>query len=148
MTASEPDRLCFLAHFLICLGISGAAIFAWIDHIPQAIYAADQSAMTSVIAALFVTSACQIGLIAWDIGPQSSPAFGHLAVRLSVMAGIIGTSVGLSLQAKSLIGGSAAFLPLATSLYTTVVGATSGVFLEILTFNLETGIKRAGRNNA
>ena len=34
--------------------------------------------------------------------------------------------------------------PLATSLYTTVVGATSAILLEILTFNLEVGIKKAG----
>jgi hypothetical protein len=145
MTAGTPDRYCFLAHFLICLGILGGAFFAWINCVPQSNFAADQSMMTSVIAALFVASACQIGVVSWNVGPQSSPAFGHLAVRLSVMAGIIGTAVGLSLQAKSLIGGSAAFLPLATSLYTTVVGGTSAILLEILTFNLETGIKRARR---
>ena len=139
-----PDRHCFLAHFVICLGISGGGFFAWINGVPQAFYTADQSMMTSVIAVLFLVSASYLGRICWSAGPRSSPAFGHFAVRLSVMAGIVGTSIGLSLQARSLIGGSAAFLPLATSLYTTVVGATSAILLEILTFNLEVGIKKAG----
>jgi hypothetical protein len=145
MFADTPDRRCFLAHFLICLGIGGGAFFAWFNGVPQAIFAADQSMMTSVIASFFVVSTLNIGRISWDAGPNSNAAFGHLAVRLSVMAGIIGTAVGLSLQAKSLIGGSAAFLPLATSLYTTVAGATSAILLEILTFNLEVGIKRSAR---
>ena len=147
MIADPPDRRCFLAHFLICLGIGGGAFFAWFNGVPQAIFAADQSMITSVIAKLFVTSTLYIGRIGWDVGPNSSAAFGHFAVRLSVMAGIVGTAVGLSLQAKSLIGGSAAFLPLATSLYTTVAGATSAILLEILSFNLETGIKRARRGD-
>jgi len=138
----RPSRLCFLSHFIICLGIAGAGFFAYLNGVPQAIFLADQSMMTSAIAALFLVSAIFLGLQAWRTAPDG-PAYGHFAIRLSVMAGIVGTAIGLSLQARSLIGGSAEFLPLATSLYTTVTGATSAILLEVLTFNLEAGIARA-----
>ena len=41
--------------------------------------------------------------------------FGHLAERFSVMAGFVGTAIGLSLQAKALAGGATSFTALATS---------------------------------
>ena len=138
------DRKTFLSHFVICLAIAGGVSFAYMKGVPQAVYAADESMMTSVIALLFVTSTTRLGYDAWWLD-REGPAWGHLTVRLSVMAGIVGTAVGLSLQAKSLIGGSAAFGPLATSLYTTVTGATSAILLELMTFNLEAGIKRAAK---
>ena len=162
------DRACFLAHFVICLAIAGGAFFAYQQGVPQAIFAADQSYMTSVIAGLFVFSAGYIGRQAWHLaptylGPETThwiamgladppirvppidASYGHFAVRLCVMAGLIGTSVGLSLQAKALVGGSAQFLPLATSLYTTGAGVVAAFLLEIMTWNLETGIRRAAK---
>ena len=158
------DRACFLAHFVICLAIAGGAFFAYQQGVPQAIFAADQSYMTSVIAGLFVFSAGYLGWQSWSINgllpgsdgveghstywiplPMPDASYGHFAVRLCVMAGLIGTSVGLSLQAKSLVGGSAQFLPLATSLYTTGAGVVAAFLLEIMTWNLETGIRKASR---
>jgi hypothetical protein len=82
--------------------------------------------MTSVIGALFVGSAVWLGWEAWRIGeptshnrgrsdPHSliiftpSSDYGHLAERLCVMAGFVGTAIGLSLQAKSLAGGATSF---------------------------------------
>jgi drug/metabolite transporter (DMT)-like permease len=104
------------------------------------------SRMTSVIAVLFVGASIYLGWQAWlaDDRRQTSPDFGHLAERLSVMAGFVGTAIGLSLQAKALAGGSTSFTALATSLFTTACGGVAAALLAIMTFNLEAGIRRAG----
>ena len=59
------------------------------------------------------------------------------------MAGLVGTAIGLSLQAKALAGGSTSFTALATSLFTSACGV-SAALLAVMTFNLEAGIRRAG----
>jgi hypothetical protein len=118
--------------------------------------------MTSVIGALFIGSAASLGWQAWRIGEPMSddrrrsaapPSFaflqlsdyGHLAERLCVMAGFVGTAIGLSLQAKSLAGGATSFAALATSLFTTASGGTAAALIAIMTFNLEAGVRRAQR---
>jgi hypothetical protein len=68
--------------------------------------------------------------------------YGHLAERLSVMAGFVGTAIGLSLQAKALAGGATSFTALATSLFTTACGGTAAAVIAIMTFSLEAGIRR------
>ena len=129
-------RRVFLQHFVICLGVAGAGAFSWLNGVPQAVFAADASMMTSAIFVWFVVSAVALGRAAWR-GDAAGAAFGHFAVRMSVLMGILGTAVGLSLQAKALIGGSAAFGALATSLYTTMTGAAAALGIEVMTFNLE-----------
>ena len=150
-------RLTFLSHFILCLACSGLAFFAWANGVPQSIWANDMSMMTSVIGALFVSSAVWLGWEAWRIGelrsdnrglsdPRSftpSSDYGHLAERLCVMAGFVGTAIGLSLQAKSLAGGATSFTALATSLFTTASGGTAAALIAIMTFNLEAGVSRA-----
>ncbi len=148
-------RFTFLSHFVICLAIASAAFFAAINGVPQTIWADDLSRMTSVIAVLFVGASIYLGWQAWlaDDGrqttdgdvPSHAPAsdFGHLAERLSVMAGFVGTAIGLSLQAKALAGGATSFTALATSLFTTACGGVSAALLAVMTFNLEAGIRRA-----
>jgi preprotein translocase subunit SecG len=153
-------RLTFLSHFVICLAVGAAAFFAAINGVPQTIWADDLSRMTSVIAALFVGASIYLGWQAWlaDDGDQRtdngsaaqssvvgrpSSDFGHLAERLSVMAGFVGTAIGLSLQAQALAGGAASFTALATSLFTTACGGASAALLAVMTFNLEAGIRRA-----
>jgi hypothetical protein len=138
-------RLCFLSQFVIMLAIGAAGFFAVINGVPQAIFSADQSMATSVIAALFVGTTVYTSALAWNVGPDTSSGFGHLAVRLSVLIGITGTSIGLSLQAHSLVGGAAQFGPLATSLYTVFTGGIAAILIEIQTHNLEAGIRRASR---
>ncbi len=118
------------------------------------------SMMTSVIGALFVGSAVWLGFEAWRIGELTSdnkggsdlPSFifltpssdyGHLAERLCVMAGFVGTAIGLSLQAKSLAGGMTSFTALATTLFTTASGGAAAALIAIMTFNLEAGTRRA-----
>jgi drug/metabolite transporter (DMT)-like permease len=144
-------RLTFLSHFVICLAIGSAAFFAAVNGVPQTIWADDLSHMTSVIAVLFVGASIYLGWQAWiaddassSAVPRPSPDFGHLAERLSVMAGFVGTAIGLSLQAKALAGGSASFTALATSLFTTACGGASAALLAVMTFNLEAGMRRAG----
>jgi len=137
------DRRCFLGHFVISLAVAAGAFFASIEGAPQAVIAADESRMTWVIAALFLGSALALGRQAWAVSGSSSSAYGHLAVRLSVMAGMLGTTVGLSLQAKTLMTGTAGLMPLSTSLFSTGCGILSAIFLEAMTFNLEAGIARA-----
>jgi hypothetical protein len=155
-------RLTFLSHFVICLACLGLTFFAWVDGVPQTIWANDMSMMTSVIGALFVGTAGWLGWQAWQVGDQKSetgdrcndliidrrwpPAdFGHLSERLCVMAGFVGTAIGLSLQAQSLAGGATSFTALATSLFTTASGGTAAALIAIMTFNLEAGIRRAQR---
>ena len=138
-------RLTFLSHFVICLAVASAAYFALINGVPQTIWADDQSRMTSVIAVLFVGASIYLGWQAWlaDDRRQPSSDFGHLAERLSVMAGFVGTAIGLSLQAKALAGGATSFTALATSLFTTACGGVAAALLAVMTFNLEAGIRRA-----
>jgi hypothetical protein len=154
-------RLTFLSHFILCLACAGLAFFAWVNGVPQMVWANDMSMMTSVIGALFVGSAAWLGWQAWRIGePMSTdrrrtgaPAssflplshYGHLAERLCVMAGFVGTAIGLSMQARSLAGGATSFTALATSLFTTASGGTAAALIAIMTFNLEAGVRRARR---
>jgi hypothetical protein len=156
------SRLTFLSHFILCLACAGLTFFAWVNGVPQIIWANDVSMMTSVIGALFVGSAAWLGWQAWrigepmsdDRGPSGAPSpfaflpsshYGHLAERLCVMAGFVGTAIGLSLQAKSLAGGATSFTALATSLFTTASGGVAAAFIAIMTFNLEAGVRRAQR---
>ena len=155
-------RFTFLSHFIICLACAGLAFFAWVNGVPQTIWENDMSMMTSVIGALFVGSAVCLGWQAWRIdGPTSdrrepadtppssmfpiSSDYGHLAERLCVMAGFVGTAIGLSLQAKSLASGATSFTALATSLFTTASGGTAAALIAIMTFNLEAGNRRMQR---
>ncbi len=138
-------RLTFLSHFVLCLAVAAAAYFAAINGVPQTIWADDASRMTSVVAVLFVGASIYLGWQAWlvdDTRPTSSD-FGHLAERLSVMCGFVGTAIGLSLQAKALAGGSTSFTALATSLFTTACGGVAAALLAVMTFNVEAGMRRA-----
>jgi hypothetical protein len=141
-------RLTFLSHFVICLACMGLAFFATVNDVPQTIWANDMSMMTSVIGALFVGTAGWLGWQAWKVDGAIadrrtlSVDFGHLSERLCVMAGFVGTAIGLSLQAKALAGGATSFTALATSLFTTASGGTAAATIAIMTFNIEAGIRR------
>jgi len=73
-----------------------------------------------------------------------SADFGHSAERWSVMLGLLGTTLGLSLQAHALqASGTSSFGALATSLYTTGSGILSALLIGVMVFSLESGIRRA-----
>ena len=129
----------FLRFFAILLAIVAGFVLAWLAGVPQAVWRADQSMMTSAIAGLFVLAVARIGVSAWHGGDWRTIEFGHLAVRLSVMFGFVGTALGLSMQAHALATEGAASLgALSTSLFTTATGGVSAAVLEMLTYNLET----------
>jgi|SRR5271166_2643551 len=148
-------RLTFLSHFVFCLAAAAAAALAAQVGVLHTIWENDLSMMTSVIGALLVGTATYLGRQAWKVSskpsdtdaPHGDPdaSWGHLAERLCVMAGFVGTAIGLSLQAKSLAAGSTSFTALATSLFTTACGGVAAVLIAIMTFNLEAGIRRAGQ---
>ena len=138
-------RLTFLSHFTICLAVAALMFFAALNGVPQTIWQNDQSMMTSLIGALFVGSAIYLGRQAWRVAPETDSSYGHLAERLCVMAGFVGTAIGLSLQAKALAVGSTSFVALATSLFTTATGGVAAGLIAIMTYNLEVGAKRAVR---
>jgi hypothetical protein len=138
-------RLTFLSHFVLCLAIGASAWFAHANGVFATVWANDQSMMTSAIGALFVGTTVYIGSLAWKPTPDTDASFGHLAERILPMLGLFGTAFGLSLQAKALSGGAAAFAPLATSLYCTACGVLAALVVAVMTFNLERGIRRARR---
>lgn len=140
-------RLTFLSHFVICLACVALVFFAAVNGVPQMIFSVDQSMMTSVIAALFVGAAVYIGWLAWNVSATTDTGFGHLAERLAVMIGFVGTAMGLSLQAKALAGGSASFEALATSLFTTMCGGVAAALIAVMTYSLEAGVAREKRDS-
>lgn len=146
------ERLTFLSHFVLCLAVAAAAFFAQANGAFAQVWATDASHMTSAIAALFAGTVVWIGWQAWGVDkpgrpriPRGDAAWGHLAERLLPMLGLFGTAFGLSLQAKALSGGAAAFAPLATSLYCTAAGVLAALVVALMTYSLECGIKRAAR---
>lgn len=153
-------RRTFLAHFCISLACAGGFFFAWQRGVPQAVYANDASMMTSAIVALFVVTMAWLGGQAWQADAwndfyskrsglpviiHASADFGHSAERWSVMFGLLGTTIGLSLQAHALTSGPSSFGALATSLYTTGTGIVSALLIGVMVFSLEAGIRRAGK---
>lgn len=145
-----PPRITFLSHFVICLACAGGAFFAWRAGAIQAVYANDKSMMTSVIAVLLVGTAIYLGHLAWLVDGQWRVEIdsedGHQAQELVVMTGLLGTSLGLSMQAYSLATvGAASFVALATALYTMIGGVGACIIIKIMTRNLEKGLRRTGR---
>src|SRR6185312_8132554 len=162
-------RKTFVAHWIICLVCLGVFSFAWRYGVPQLIWASDASYMTSAIAALVVGTAIWLGWQAWHVdspspaqifglrpsiwkegapmrgGPLPNADFGQEAQLLAPALGMLGTVIGLSMQAKALVAGAASLGALSTALFTTGVGIAGFIVLKVLTLNLEAGIKRAGR---
>jgi hypothetical protein len=131
-------RQSFLRFFVLLLAIVAGCFLALRLGAPQAVWRGDASMATSAIALLFVAAVWRIGLSSWRGGDWRTVEFGHLAVRLSVMLGFVGTAIGLSLQAQTLASEGAASLgALSTSLFTTATGGVAAALLEALTYNLE-----------
>ena len=137
-------RRTFLAWFLCALALAAGAAFAVRIGAAGAIWRGDASHMTSVIVILCAATVAGLGQAAWarDDGLSPSMAFAHLAERLSVLFGLLGTVGGLSLQASALAAsGSASFGALATGLYSTGAGIGSAVIISVLTFIVERGAR-------
>lgn len=140
------NRLTFLSHWVLCLVIFGIAFFSYRWGVFQTIWANDASYMTSVIAALVVGAMVWLGWQAWLtdtslIGYSSD--FGQEAQLLAPALGMLGTVIGLSMQAKALVAGAAGLGALSTSLFTTGAGIAAFILIKVLTMNLEAGIRRS-----
>lgn len=135
-------RLTFLSHFVLTLALIAAAILAWIQGAPQAIWATDLSYTTSVIAGLVVFSALYLGWQAWSVGPNTSVAFGLYATGICPLIGLFGTATGLRANIVALTVGSSGLAPLGTSLVTMQMGVLGALILGALVFNLQVGVGR------
>lgn len=154
-------RPTFLTHFAFCLALVAGGWFAWMKHVPQAIYANDVSMMTSVILGILLYAVGYLGWQAWktdaemtylgldgyrrlrEVRVDVDPDYGHFSERIAVMSGFVGTAIGLSMQAVALSSGASSFGALATSLYTTASGGVAAILIAIMTRNVERGVKRA-----
>ena len=117
-------------------------MLAWLNGAPQAVWRADQSMMTSAIALLFVVAVARIGVSAWRGGDLRTVEFGHWASVWTVKLGLVGTAIGISLQANVLAtSGIASLGALSTALYTTACGVGASLLIEICAYNLESSRK-------
>lgn len=150
-------RRTFLSWFLCALALAAGAAFAVRTGAVQAVWAGDASHMTSVIAALCVATVAWLGRVAWRADGRRgivlrsngkvtvvedvlSTRFAHEAERLSVLLGLLGTTVGLSLQAGTLASsGSASLGALSTSLFTTGTGIASAIVISVIAFIVDRG---------
>jgi hypothetical protein len=142
------DRRCFLQHFVICLAVCAAGFFAIDYHLPQMIWNGDVSMMTSLIAALFIVSSLYLGSLCWQLSRatafsiEKKAEFGWFAAETCVQLALVGTTIGLIMQARTLMSGTAGLLPLSTSLLTTAVGISASIILRVMAYNLNSGIDR------
>lgn len=143
------NRRAFLSHFIICLACAGASFFAWQRGIPQTVYAADASMMTSAIAALFVVTAVWLGWQAWEADavwePNVSSDFGRLAEKLAVRFGLIGTGVGIILTVKAALASATPLSALQTAFFSMISGVAAASIIAVMTHSLKAGIARARR---
>jgi hypothetical protein len=142
------DRRCFLQHFVICLAVCAATFFAIDYQIPQMVWNGDVSRMTSLIGALFFMSSLYLGSLCWQLSRanissiEKKAEFGWFAAETCVQLALVGTTIGLIMQAKTLVSGTAGLLPLSTSLLTTAVGISASIVLRVMAYNLNAGIDR------
>lgn len=104
----KDDKRCFLQWFALALSYVVAAYFAFVHHIPQVVYNADATYMTSVIAAVFVAAVAYLGFASFrysDRTPNLAGAdsnLGHVAVYITTLLGIFGTVIGIGMQLKAM----------------------------------------------
>jgi hypothetical protein len=133
---------------VICLAVCAAAFCASDYHIPQMIWNGDVSMMTSLIVALFFVSSLYSGSLCWQLSRatvfsiEKKAEFGWFAAETCVQLALVGTTIGLIVQAKTLMSGTARLLPLSTSLLTTAVGISASIILRVMAYNLNSSIDR------
>ena len=74
---------------------------------------------------------------------RASADWGYTAAELALILGVIGMALGLAVQGKAIgAGGTAIFAAWATQLYATIAGCVACAIVLLMTFNLESGLKR------
>lgn len=141
-------RICFLQYFAMLLLIAVGAFFGIANGLPADIWSQDASHITSVIAILFVLALTYNGYLSYNLNEANAFAAKRQAhwidtlAFISPLVGIIGTAAGLRLQAPVLLSGVMGMGPIATALYSTMVGACSGAILALININLKISIAR------
>lgn len=164
------DKRCFLQWFVLTLGYSVAAFFAWHYGLLTDIWNTDATHMTSVIGAMFVAAIGYMGfaswrydrhdkLTVWGTPRQSNVAYadvgiGHFAGAAVIYVGLIGTVLGLMAQLKGLAAVDPAnpasgitFLgltgkALGTAFYATGAGLVAALAIGVVTQNLTYFLQR------
>ena len=135
-------RVTFLTEFVIALAVVVGVAFAWQLGLVQAIWRADESYMTSAIAALFVVTVAVMMSASWGSIERRwrGGDFGHWAERVLPMLGLLGTVIGISMQAESLASnGMASLGALKTGFYATACGIGASAIISFMTYVLEHG---------
>jgi len=138
----------FVQHFLLVVATAVAFWFLWLYGVPQLVYDKDLSHVTTAIAATFVGMTAYIGWLAWRLNEFTVTEVFHelefawfIEDRL-LRIGLLGTVIGLSLQAAEMANGLQGLLPLSTALYTTATGIAASLVLAVMTYNVKAGIDK------
>lgn len=129
-------RVIFLTEFVIALAVVVGVAFAWQLGIVQAIWRADESYMTSAIAALFVVTVANIMRSAWR-EDQRAVRHGYWAKDSLPMLGLLGTVIGVSIQAAAKASGLESLSALQTGLYASACGMGASFIISYMTHVLE-----------
>ena len=136
------DRRVFLTHFVLNLAFAALAALAIFGGFPQKVWAADQSYVTSVIAALFVLMMARIGWLAWHVGPDTDLSEGESAQFACVLLALAGTGLGLAFKLQS-VASAASLSASGTALFSMVTGVVACAAFIPVNLNLEKGVRRA-----
>lgn len=132
------ERIVFLTEFVIALAVVVGVAFAWQLGLVQAIWRADESYMTSAIAAQFAITVAILLRAAWR-EDRAASKFGHWAERSLPMLGILGTMIGVSMLAAAKSQGLDSLDALRTGLFASACGVGSGYIVSYMTYILEHG---------
>ena len=157
------DHLTFLSWFCLMLAIGAGAFFAGYEGVPQLVLANPSARWFALaVATLFVGVALWLGRQAWHVDEINSKpwksvskaaalaeyadaSFGHLAIVLFPSIGLVGTVVGLSIGFRAGADTAGLMAGASTAFYSTGCGLVAMILMMIMVWNLETGIRRAGR---
>ena len=152
------DKRAFLQWFALLLSYIAAAFFAAYYGLLEAIWKTDVTFMTSAIAAAFVVSVLYLGWASWRFDRTihrerfqkavADVGVGHNASDVVMRIGLLGTVIGLSLQAQAM--GNINFtdpanllgfikivaLALGSAFFATGCGIVGSIGINIMTANL------------
>lgn len=166
-------KRCFLQWFMLVLSYTVAAFFCVTAGLAQAVWDADVTHITSVIAIVFVASCGYLGLTSWrhdnidntQLGSALKVAevsadtnFGRTMAFIVTLLGLLGTAIGLMFQAKAMgqldvsnpqnIVGFIGTIgsALSTALYATASGIIACIGITLMNLNIEYFIDRQAVN--
>lgn len=148
-------KRCFLQWFALLLTFAAMGFFSWQYGVPQAIWHADITYMTSVIAASFIMVVGYLGFASWRYDTTeyaiatADVGLGRMAAFSVTLLGLLGTTIGLMIQVRAMgnvdvsnpqnvvqfiatIGGA-----LSTALYCTASGIIASIGITLMNANIE-----------